>query len=121
VAQGKYLPGFSDTLKIIRTFLITTLAWVFFRSESISAAFEFLGIVFRMKDGLNITSSISYAFSSVLIGFFIVEWINRTKHHGFEIQSLNVFTRWISYLLVLFLIIFFTSTTSNYEFIYFQF
>jgi len=118
VADNRRLPSFNETMRILLTFSIVTLAWVFFRAESIAQAFDYLGNLFQMSfsvDKLNINR---YAFEilpliAILIGF---EWFSRTKEH--PMQQLYVWPKTIAIIIMLL-------TLGNYsnmqEFIYFQF
>jgi len=52
VAKGRYLPNLYELYRILLTFFIVTLAWVFFRAPSINDAFSYLINIFNFK-GLN--------------------------------------------------------------------
>ena len=42
VAEGRWLPSLAELLNMTLTFAMVTVAWVFFRAESIGVAFEYL-------------------------------------------------------------------------------
>ncbi|MEW5676294.1 MBOAT family O-acyltransferase [Flavobacterium enshiense] len=111
-----------DIPKIILTFLVVCLAWVFFRADNVTEAFAYLSGMFDVshlslklffKDG-------KYAlFTAICLSsiFFLLatEWRN-LKSRSYEIQ-LSKFT-----IFVLLLMIFFMGSFKNQmSFIYFQF
>ncbi len=124
VAAGSVLPGFGDFLRISFTFIITTLAWVFFRAENMSHAFSYLSGIFSpsiltytpFDDSWRILMTIG------LILFFVVfEWIGRRGEYAIEklFFGYNRFVRLGFYYLILILI--FVSGGTQQTFIYFQF
>ncbi len=46
VAAGRVLPSPKEGLQVLFTFLLVTLAWIFFRAENIGAAFGFMAKMF---------------------------------------------------------------------------
>ena len=105
----------------VGTFLLVTIAWVFFRAESLSQAFSIFGKI--LSDSILETPDLRpKAFlSMVLIGFLIIfEYIQRKKQHALEIEKWHLIFRWSFYFLILFVGIFF-GNFNKVEFIYFQF
>ena len=45
VAKNKYLPSILEFFQMFTTFLLATFAWVFFRSETVIDAFQYLYII----------------------------------------------------------------------------
>ena len=125
VAQGKHLPSILEIMQMGRTFFLAVLAWIFFRSDNVSMAFDYLSRIFSsslftvpdFKDK-------HMAFITVLlIGFFIaVEWIGRENQFGIEhiLKKRPKFIRWSFFTLIIFLIGIFMKTEET-PFIYFQF
>ena len=125
-AADTLLPSWSDGLKIVRTFLIVMLCWVFFRAENITQAFEWLKMMF---DGWGHLTDIGSAWKTcknevALLPFIfavllIVEWINRHHEYGLaclpENRVLRCFIYWGLILCCLFL------RGQQQTFIYFQF
>ncbi|MBC7536775.1 MAG: MBOAT family protein [Ferruginibacter sp.] len=86
VASEKYFPSIKDLLSIILTFSLTVFAWIFFRSDSIHAAFSYIsGIcntsLFTIPDKLNIH------FILILVIFVMAEWLQRTKQHALQFEE----------------------------------
>ena len=87
VAAGKYLPGIRDILKMVSTFGLTVLAWVFFRAESVSHALNYLsGIfsssIFTAPEVLGEKQFFNLSF--LLLFFIIIEWLGRENDHAIE-------------------------------------
>ena len=43
IEDGRYLPSRPDCLRILLTFSAVTIAWIFFRAENVSQAFDYIG------------------------------------------------------------------------------
>jgi alginate O-acetyltransferase complex protein AlgI len=102
----------------ILTLFIVLLAWVFFRSDSISQSFAYLHrlfspSLFELPSGLFKTGLIWGAV------FMVAEWIQRDKQHALQFEKLPVYVRWLAYYAILFLI--FNKGGQQETFIYFQF
>lgn len=116
-AQNKFLPSFKEVFQMGSTFLITCVAWVFFRADSLSHAFSYLGYMFD----LSLFSAPSHTkYLLYIVPFVIVEWLQREKAHTMEINHLSPILRKSIYY-GLFFIIFFLGYTGEKSFIYFQF
>jgi alginate O-acetyltransferase complex protein AlgI len=46
IAQGKYFPNYKEFMSMLLTFSLTVFAWIFFRSENISHAFNYIDTIF---------------------------------------------------------------------------
>ncbi|MGE0636656.1 MAG: MBOAT family protein [Bacteroidia bacterium] len=129
VAEGRLLPSLKEAFQISLTFFLTVLAWIFFRSETLCDAFSYLQILFATistKAALVETFNFLYwkeawYLLSLICFFFLVEWINRNRQHGLEMDPTKSkrIVRWLVYFLIVFLIYIFESPQQ--EFIYFQF
>ena len=117
--KQKTTPQWEDMLEIWFTFLLVSLAWVFFRAESLSDAMAYLSRIFSSSLMEEIEVLPLYLFG--LIGVMLVlEWFQRTKEHPFNFGLIKWKPiRWLSYYLVISVIFHFT--TSGQDFIYFQF
>lgn len=119
-AEGKLLPGFREFFQIGITFLLTVIAWVFFRAKSIGDAISYLAGMFSLS-----LFSIPEIFPKrvvLMIGLFVlVEWLQRDKQHALQFEGVKVPRpiRWGMYYALGFIIIWFGG--SQQEFIYFQF
>ncbi len=125
VAEGRILPNIKEFFQMLFTFIITVLAWVFFRSENIHTAFAIIGKI-GSKSFLTLPviprTIQSFSFLLIVINivlFVFVEWIQRNKKHGLEFTINNKVIRWLIYSVVISIIFLFGGTQQ--EFIYFQF
>jgi D-alanyl-lipoteichoic acid acyltransferase DltB (MBOAT superfamily) len=125
VAQEKLFPSLKNALSIIGTFLLTILAWIFFRAESINDAFSYIFKIFS-NDSLAIPEYKflkDIAYLILLIVFFtVIEWYGRTSLYALEKTGINWKRplRWSFYAFIIFLIGMYMQTEEN-PFIYFQF
>ena len=119
VAEGKWLPNFKEILQIGITFLMTSIAWIFFRAEDIQHAFSYLNRVFS-KSLLTFPEIHPKNQIMLLMLFVIIEWVQRDKQHALQIElRLPRFLRWGFYYIIILII--FQFAISQQEFIYFQF
>jgi len=119
VAEGKYLPTLKEFGQMAVTFFITLIAWVFFRANNVTHAIDYLYNTFN----LSIFNKIEIFPSTILLltlFFIIVEWLGRTGEFAIEkIEFMNKPLRWSFYILII--ILMFSFTGEQQEFIYFQF
>jgi len=108
--------------KVFLTFFLVTLAWIFFRADTVGIAWSYLTHIFDMSDGsvsLFYKTSKSMLFTLIIVFSIIVmmifEFITVQKEQK-EVK-LNSLTS----LLVILLIIFMGVFKNPSDFIYFQF
>lgn len=124
VAEGKILPSPSELGRMLTTFLLTVIAWIFFRAENVSHAIGILGEIFSTsifdipKFGGKTEAAI---IALVIVFFFAIEWLGRS--HPFPISELDrrigKVPAWCLYIFIGLLIFLFAG--QEQEFIYFQF
>ncbi len=124
VAENKIFPNIRDFFSILVTFTLTTLGWVFFRSNTVKDAIIYLIRVFTQFEVINPIKDIEDLNKKVIlfiIIFIIIEWVNRGKEHALEFSHSAKYRplRWLAYYLLLILIV--TFAGAEQEFIYFQF
>lgn len=119
VDDGGMVPSLREVRQIGITFLLTILAWVFFRAASIGDAFLYLKRIFTFSAGESLV--ISGELWALVLGFLVVEWCQRSKSHALDFsgQSTPQWARWMCYYGILVLIAFFGGDQQG--FIYFQF
>lgn len=121
VAESRLLPNRRDLFAMLVTFVLTTLAWVFFRADNVQVAFSYL---MQMADW-SLLQSPGFRKDLLIIGpllfvLLLVEWLQREREHGLELKGQPWGIRWAMYGLV-FLLIFCFAATQQQSFIYFQF
>ncbi len=119
VAKKSQLPNVKEILQIGLTFVLTCIAWVFFRAENVTLAFDYLSSIANLP-----FAPANYWFFNkftigVIIVLIIVEWRSRKLDHPFQVANLYRPIRWSVYLVMSYLIFNFIHYKS--EFIYFQF
>ena len=122
VAKDKMFPSFKELVQIISTFSLTVIAWIFFRSESLSQAFLIISKIFSPT--LFICPSITNQMiinTFLLLIFISIEWIGRDGEYALQRLFLKnkIYLRWMMYFILMFLILIFSD--NQQEFIYFQF
>lgn len=120
VAMGKLLPSLKDFFKIAITFGLTVFAWIFFRAESLTHAFNYIGGIFS-PSLFTLPTVFSLNIIFLIIFFFVIEWFGREDRFALESFGLkwSPFLRIGFYYFIIFLIIMFMG--NEQEFIYFQF
>ena len=126
VAENSFLPNFREIISITLTFLITTLAWIFFRAETITLAWHYLNELFTLSlfEIPNIKNGRTMLPILVLLIFFnLIEWLGRKDLYALERIAIffkKRIVRWTFYTFLIFLIFMFMETEET-PFIYFQF
>lgn len=120
VAEDRQLPTLHELFQIGATFGLTCLAWVFFRSETISDTINYLEILF--SSSLFEVPTIKPLFLAILIlSFILIEWVGRTNHYAIE----KIFLDYPRYIRITFyyaiVAIIFVYAGKEQQFIYFQF
>jgi D-alanyl-lipoteichoic acid acyltransferase DltB (MBOAT superfamily) len=120
VAENRLLPNLKEFFQMSLTFFITTIAWVFFRSETISKSFEIINVIFS-KSIFSLPEEIPSKFLVIVIVFIVIEWLQRDKHHALQLDNGKMprIIRFSIYYLIIFIIIW--KGGNHQEFIYFQF
>ncbi|MDX1350049.1 MAG: MBOAT family O-acyltransferase [Putridiphycobacter sp.] len=117
-----YFPPVRDFFTIPLTFMLTCLAWIFFRADSVQTAFTYIGHIFNYQYYTTFNFSYELKMTSVLIIVFIlIEWLNKHKEHVLENidKKMPRWINWSIYLLISFIIFIFGG--NQQDFIYFQF
>jgi len=120
VAADGWLPSIKEVLLISKTFLLTVLAWVFFRAENLTHAFSYLMGIFD-RSIFTVPALRPAALLFLLLVFLLIEWIGRRDKHALEIFPSRIpkLLR-ISFFIVLTLSVFIFQGKQQ-AFIYFQF
>lgn len=129
VAEGRSLPGFKDLLSMSFTFLLVSIAWIFFRSANITQASNYIfSMITEMFSEHAYADTLHFIFwkdhfttPSLIILFILIEWIGREQQYAIAKIGFNWNTiyRWGFYYLLILAIVYFSG--SEQQFIYFQF
>ena len=103
------------------TFLMATLAWIFFRAGSINQAFSYIEKIFDKSLFTVPEGSGMKIILPLLLFFIIVEWLGRRQEYAIEHLSIRINKplRWVIYYAIIFLIVWFSG--KEQQFIYLQF
>ncbi len=116
VAEGKCLPSLKELFQMGSTFSFTMLAWVFFRSDSISSAFDYL---FKMIIEFGTPTSNRGGIIFILL-FVLIEWLMKKDVRN-PLSFNNNYIRYCVYIILIIIISCFSGNSDSIEFIYFQF
>ena len=114
------LPRPVEALSILGTFTVVTIAWIFFRAESVQLAWDYLrgmvGPSLLSKPGLDGPRMLPFVALMLAVG-----WPNRHQPHGLSLGERRIPAplRWAAYFAVVFMVVFFGGSSG--AFIYFQF
>ena len=131
ISSNKSLPNLKECYQMLRTFFLVVIAWIFFRSESIFTAFEFIQLMFEgflKKIGYVQVLDLFYfkigwSFPLIFIAFLTLEWIGRNSQFAIEkilLKNSKIVRHLFYYTTVIFLV-WFLINGEEQEFIYFQF
>lgn len=122
VARGKIVPTIKESVSIITTFILAVFGWIIFRANSVTEAFDYIGIIFSKSI---LEFELPYG-KRAMIGIavmIIIEWLNRDKTYGLQLSNTGVTklatVRWILYYSIIISTVLFMGI--NQTFIYFQF
>ena len=123
VAQNRILPSSKEFFQIVATFFITTIAWVFFRADTIEHALSILSKIFS-KSIFSIPYfygiSQSLTIISIILIFLLIEWRGRAEEYGIANMVKPKFVRLTFYYIIIISIMVYGNFSKN-QFIYFQF
>lgn len=121
VAKDSVLPNIKECLGMLLTFLLTVLAWIFFRAENITHAFNYIQEMLS-KDFFTIPLIRPKDIIILVFVFMIIEWIGRKHQYAIEVLFRNKsrLLKWSFYMILMALVLLFSNETPQ-EFIYFQF
>ncbi|WP_342028443.1 MBOAT family O-acyltransferase [Aquimarina amphilecti] len=107
-----------DFLRMSITFFIVTIAWVFFRADSITEAFGYLERIFSST--LFSIPQGNKLFLILLIGYLGIEWFQKKREHLLDIQYISSKSiRYLIYYVTVFVVFYYAGDLQT--FIYFQF
>ncbi|MEJ2543088.1 MAG: MBOAT family O-acyltransferase [Calditrichaceae bacterium] len=121
VAEGRFFPNIKELIQMGSTFLLTVLAWVFFRAENITIAFKYLSKIFSAS--IISAPQIFPRIYMYILFFLIIEWLQRNKQHALEFTGTKYpkILKWAVYYSVIIIIYLTGNFATKIEFIYFQF
>jgi D-alanyl-lipoteichoic acid acyltransferase DltB (MBOAT superfamily) len=124
-AEGRLFPNLRELWGIGSTFILTVLAWIFFRAESLTKAFDYIGGIFSKSlfQLPTISQNKGELISLSLVAFFmLIEWLGREQKYALEKLGFSwpKPLRWSFYAILIFALGMYMQTNET-PFIYFQF
>ena len=116
IAQGKLLPSPKEFINLVTTFLLVTIGWVFFRSETIGDSFSYLNL---MISNIDIITHLSPKIIVYILFLVLVDWTQRFNERNLFFNFPKFFFR-IFVIICVFLILINFKNDSQ-QFIYFDF
>jgi D-alanyl-lipoteichoic acid acyltransferase DltB (MBOAT superfamily) len=124
VAQNNALPSIKELAQMLFTFALVSLAWIFFRANTVGHAFNYIsGIFSRSVFTMPFFEQKKSLFATIalVLVFIVLEWMGRRQHYAIEIMGntkKRVFRIALYYALVIAIFLFWGK---GQQFIYFQF
>ncbi len=119
VAENRLFPSFKEVFLILKTFALSVIAWIFFRSPNMEFAFSYITNIFSKSWELKRLAIERYSveFLPLILILIIIEWMYRNE--SFPLLNDNKFQ--LKTVAVIVLILMFGSFSDLNNFIYFQF
>jgi D-alanyl-lipoteichoic acid acyltransferase DltB (MBOAT superfamily) len=116
IGENTFLPSPKELIQVITTFLLVTIGWVFFRSETIGDSFSYLKLMLTNLDFTNFLfpKIIFYLFTLILI-----EWNQRFNDRNLFFNFSKLIFRIFVVICIFFIVINFKKDSQ--QFIYFDF
>jgi D-alanyl-lipoteichoic acid acyltransferase DltB (MBOAT superfamily) len=124
IAHGRRFPPAKEFLKLLLTFGLTLLAWIFFRAENIRHAFSYISEIFSISAfEVPKFSGMGDALITIILTVFfvLIEWLGRENQYAIEYLGYKWKRplRYAVYYSIFIAILWFGG--KEQEFIYFQF
>jgi alginate O-acetyltransferase complex protein AlgI len=116
--RSRLMPAPTELMAMAMTFALVTVAFVFFRAESLEHAYKYLlrGVTHPIEP-IEARHGVALAY---VFPMMALEWIQRQRVHGLDVQHMPVAVRWSLYLFTALAVLEF-GNFGEVEFIYFQF
>jgi alginate O-acetyltransferase complex protein AlgI len=123
VAEGKLFPSLRELGGMLLTFVLTLIAWVFFRADSVGHAFAYLGGIFNASL-FTVPSVLSVRMVLILVvvvAFAVFEWFHRDREYALQIDNRQLSRPWRYALYFVLILGIGWLGGATQDFIYFQF
>ena len=120
IAPGKITPSLKEFCGMLITFFLTLIAWVFFRAENLTHAWDYLKVMFS-SSLFHYPEKLPLDVIALIGIFLMVEWQGRTEEFALSNldKKLPALGRYAIYYAILICLFYFASESQ--AFIYFQF
>lgn len=124
-------PKFKEFFQILFTFILISISWIFFRSNDLYSAFEFIYLmitgIFKKVGLVQILDlfyfKIGWEFTLIFLFFIVFEWLGKENQYAIEKFFINKKRniRFLFYYLILIIVSWYSIKGTEQDFIYFQF
>jgi alginate O-acetyltransferase complex protein AlgI len=116
-------PTLRDLPAIITTFLLVTVAWVFFRATDLGHAIAYVQAMaaHALWSPGAVLLYIGRPEMALIAAMVLIEWLRRTRQHPLQDLPFAPAARWACYLSLVLVLLLHIDLRTNHEFIYFQF
>jgi D-alanyl-lipoteichoic acid acyltransferase DltB (MBOAT superfamily) len=121
IAPDKKFPNIRELLQMTMTFLLVVIGWIFFRADTIFQALLYIKRIFSPSFFTFPHYTLSLSFIFCLLILFLIEWFQRNKSHGLQLDNIKSKTMRIAVYYIIIIFISFFSQSGEQQFIYFQF
>ncbi|QKX03906.1 MBOAT family protein [Aquimarina sp. TRL1] len=120
VAEDRWFPSLRELVQIGITFLLTVIAWIFFRAENITHGVEYIASMFS-GSLFSYPEVMSVKVLLLVMCCLVIEWLGRHYEHALAHlpTAFPLMVRWTIY--GGFVVLLFYFTGKQQQFIYFQF
>jgi len=116
IAANTLLPSLKEFINVVTTFLLVTIGWVFFRSESIGDSFSYLA---SMDYNINSFTHLSPKVVLYILTLILVEWTQRFDERNLFVTFNKLIFR--IFVIVCVFLILINFKKESQQFIYFDF
>lgn len=119
VSENTLIPSCIEVFEMVKTFILITIAWVFFRADNVTNAIEYLKrLIFNQNFKIEYLTIERYSVEMypLIFIFVFIEWFNKKNEHPISGQLI-----WLKTIGIILMIILFGVFSNHQEFIYFQF
>ncbi|MES2645365.1 MAG: MBOAT family O-acyltransferase [Bacteroidota bacterium] len=121
VANNNHFPSLKEVIQMLSTFLIVTIAWIFFRMNDLKQSLLYIRQIISSfyKQPQNLFSYVSELnIFYYVIPFILIDWYLRKDERQLKVPANSIF-RWSMYVTMVMMILYHLG--GNHSFIYFQF
>jgi alginate O-acetyltransferase complex protein AlgI len=125
VAKGRALPTLTEFMQMSVTFLQVVFAWIFFRADTVTQAFKYIGRIFSPSlisiPDLDVNKAQLLEVMMLIVLFIIIEWQGRENQYAIEKLTWLRKRRYRLAFYYTLVAVIFLFTGREQQFIYFQF
>jgi len=125
VANNRLFPSIKELIQMLTTFLYITIAWIFFRAQSLTIAIDYIRKIFvniqNRSDPLFINPMYIFYY---IIPLILIDWCLRRDERVLNITyfaKLPITIRFLFYNILTLFILYVLLNETEHQFIYFQF